>query len=37
VLEADRALPHGRVIEVMDACRAAGVTTIGMLTRPPTG
>ncbi|MEW6296976.1 MAG: biopolymer transporter ExbD [Thermodesulfobacteriota bacterium] len=32
-LEADRNLPYGRVVDVMDDCRAAGVTTIGVLTK----
>jgi len=32
-LEADRTLPYGRVVDVMDDCRAAGVTTIGVITK----
>jgi len=39
-LEADRSLPYGRVVELMDACRAAGVERIGVLTKavvPPPG
>jgi biopolymer transport protein ExbD len=31
-VEADRALTHGRVVEVLDDCRAAGVSRIGMVT-----
>ena len=32
-LEADRTLPYGRVVDVMDDCRAAGVTTISVITK----
>lgn len=32
-LEADRHLSYGSVVDVMDDCRAAGVTTIGVLTK----
>jgi biopolymer transport protein ExbD len=32
-LEADRAVPYGRVVDFMDDCREAGVVTIGVLTR----
>ncbi len=32
-LEADRTLPYGRVVGIMDDCRAAGVTTIGVITK----
>lgn len=32
-LEADRNLSYGRVVDVMDDCRAAGVTTIGVITK----
>jgi len=32
-LEADRALPHGRIVDLMDDCRAAGVTHIGVITK----
>jgi biopolymer transport protein ExbD len=32
-LEADRSLPYGRVVDVMDDCRAAGVVTIGVITK----
>ncbi|MGH8007603.1 MAG: ExbD/TolR family protein [Egibacteraceae bacterium] len=32
-LEADRNLSYGRVVDVMDECRAAGVATIGVITR----
>jgi len=34
-LEADRTLVYDRVVQVMDECRAAGVTTIGVLTKKP--
>lgn len=36
-LEADRTVPYGRVVEVMDDCREAGVASIGVLTRPTGG
>jgi biopolymer transport protein ExbD len=36
-LEADRTLAYGRVVEVMDACRAAGVERIGIMTRTDRG
>jgi biopolymer transport protein TolR len=32
-LEADRSLVYDHVVQVMDECRAAGVTTIGVLTK----
>jgi len=32
-LEADRSLLYDRVVQVMDECRAAGLTTIGVLTQ----
>jgi len=32
-LEADRNLPYGQVVNVMDDCRAAGVVTIGVITK----
>lgn len=32
-VEADRNLSYGRVVDVMDDCRAAGVTTIGVITK----
>lgn len=32
-LEADRTLPYGQVVDVMDDCRAAGVVTIGVITK----
>ncbi|MFQ5904547.1 MAG: ExbD/TolR family protein [Candidatus Binatia bacterium] len=32
-LEADRHLPYGRVVDVMDDCREAGVITIGIITQ----
>ena len=35
-LEADRSLRYDRVVEVMDECRAAGVITIGVITKKPT-
>jgi biopolymer transport protein TolR len=34
-LEADRSLPYDRVVQVMDECRAAGMTTIGVITQKP--
>jgi biopolymer transport protein ExbD len=35
MLAADRSLSYARVVEVMDACRAAGVERIGVVTAPP--
>jgi biopolymer transport protein ExbD len=32
-LEADRGLPHGQVVDLMDDCRAAGVARIGVITK----
>jgi biopolymer transport protein ExbD len=32
-LEADRTLPYSRVVDLMDACRAAGVERIGVVTQ----
>lgn len=32
-LEADRNLSYGQVVDVMDDCRAAGVATIGVITK----
>ena len=32
-LEADRALSHGRVVDLMDDCRAAGIVRIGIITK----
>jgi biopolymer transport protein TolR len=32
-LEADRTLSYARVVDLMDACRAAGVERIGIVTR----
>jgi biopolymer transport protein ExbD len=32
-LEADRTLPYSRVVDLMDACRAAGIVRIGVVTR----
>ena len=36
-LAADRSLPYSRVVDLMDACRAAGVERIGVVTKtaPP--
>jgi biopolymer transport protein ExbD len=34
MLAADRSLAYARVVEVMDACRAAGVERIGIVTAP---
>jgi biopolymer transport protein ExbD len=33
-LAADRSLPYEAVVSVIDACRAAGITTIGLVTQP---
>ena len=35
-LEADRSLPYSRVVDLMDACRAAGVERIGIVTKKTT-
>jgi biopolymer transport protein ExbD len=35
MLAADRGLSYARVVEVMDACRAAGIERIGVVTEPP--
>jgi biopolymer transport protein ExbD len=35
--EADRALPHGFIVDVMDDCRAAGVVRIGVITKKQSG
>ena len=35
LLAADRTLGYARVVEVMDACRAAGIERIGIVTSPP--
>ncbi len=35
MLAAVGSLPYARVVEVMDACRAAGVEGIGVVTVPP--
>ena len=32
-LEADRGLPHGRVVDLMDDCREAGIARIGIITK----
>jgi biopolymer transport protein ExbD len=34
VLEADERVPHGRVVEAMDAARRAGATGLVVATRP---
>ena len=34
-LEADRSLLYDCVVQVMDECRAAGMTTIGLITQKP--
>jgi biopolymer transport protein ExbD len=34
MLAADRALTYARVVEIMDACRAAGIERIGVVTAP---
>jgi biopolymer transport protein ExbD len=34
MLAADRGLGYGRVVEVIDACRAAGIARIGIVTTP---
>ncbi len=34
VLEADRRVPHGRVVQAMDAARKAGATGLVVATRP---
>lgn len=35
ILAAARSLAYARVVEVMDACRAAGIERIGISTTPP--
>ncbi len=35
LLEADRAVPYGRVMQVMAAIRKAGINRVGMVTQPP--
>jgi biopolymer transport protein TolR len=35
-LEADRGLSHGRVVDLMDDCRAAGIARIGIVTKKET-
>jgi len=32
-IEADHTLAYGRVVELMDGCRSAGVTSIGVITK----
>jgi biopolymer transport protein ExbD len=34
VINADRAVEHGRVVDLMDAVRQAGVTRIAIAVRP---
>lgn len=34
-LEADRSVSYGQVVDVMDDCRAAGVVSIGVVTKRP--
>lgn len=34
VLEADQAVPYGRVIEVLDVMNRAGIEQLGMITQP---
>jgi biopolymer transport protein ExbD len=34
MLAADRSLGYARVVDVMDACRAAGIERIGIVTAP---
>jgi len=34
-LEADKAVPYGRVVEVMAAVKSAGIERLGMVTRMP--
>ena len=36
-LEADRGLSHGRIVDLMDDCRAAGIERIGVITKRETG
>ena len=35
LLEADRAVAYGKVMQVMAAVRKAGITKVGMVTQPP--
>ena len=35
LLEADREVPYGRVVQVMAAIRGAGVEKLGMVSQPP--
>jgi biopolymer transport protein ExbD len=35
-LEADRGLPHGRIVDLMDDCRQAGIARIGVITKKET-
>jgi biopolymer transport protein ExbD len=37
LLAADRGLQYARVVEVIDACRAAGIARIGVVTAPESG
>lgn len=34
LLRADRSVPHGLVVAVMDAARSAGLTRVAIMTRP---
>ncbi len=34
IINADKAVPHGRVIEVMDAVRTTGITAMAIATKP---
>ena len=34
LLEADKSVPHGRVIEVIDSIKQAGVSKLGIITAP---
>ncbi len=36
VINADEAVPHGRVIEVMDSVRKTGITNMAIATKPET-
>jgi biopolymer transport protein TolR len=35
VVQADKALPYGRVVELLDACRASGFTNVGLAAQRP--
>jgi biopolymer transport protein ExbD len=36
LLEADRSVAHGVVVEILDVCRSAGVTAVGIVTQGAT-